>query len=319
MADLAFLRSFSGGGAKVHPVFEFFPPQASGESAEFIFNFLAVRTRKTFCRPIVTNPERNPPRDRWPPVNEDYFEWIDLLEAVHGAGERFTMIELGAGYGRWLANAAGAVARLGRSCHLVGVEAEPAHFDYLAQNLRDNGVAGSSCTLVRAAAGASPGSVWFHVGRPDEWYGQAIDANSTPVSWWKRWFRRGPLREVQADGKARELVRVVSLDQLLAPLPLVDLIDLDVQGAELDVLASSSLLDRRVGRVHIGTHNSGVEAGLRLLFQRLGWVNRGDYPCLTADVSTPFGPVSFQDGVQSWLNPRLANIPEYAGPSRSAA
>jgi FkbM family methyltransferase len=303
----------------VHPVFEFFPPVAPGESEEFLVNFLGVRTRKTFCRAIMTNPERNPPRDHWPPVNEEYFEWIDLLEAVRAAGEQFTMIELGAGYGRWLANAAGAAARVGRSCHFVGVEAEPTHFDYLAQNLRDNGVAECSCVLVRAAAGARPGSAWFHIGRPDEWYGQAIDTNMAHASWWKHWLRRGPLRKVQADGSERALVRMVSLDQLLEPLPHVDLIDLDVQGAELDVLANSRLLDRRVGRVHIGTHNAQVEAGLRLLFQRLGWVNRGDYPSLTPDVSTPYGPVSFQDGVQSWLNPRLTSIPNYAVRGRTAA
>jgi hypothetical protein len=43
--------------------------------------------------------------------SEDYFEWIDLLTAIDRAGTQFTMIELGAGYGRWIANAAAAMRR----------------------------------------------------------------------------------------------------------------------------------------------------------------------------------------------------------------
>ena len=36
-----------------------------------------------------------------PTPSEDYFEWIDLLEAVAAAEDRFTMLDLGAGFGRW--------------------------------------------------------------------------------------------------------------------------------------------------------------------------------------------------------------------------
>ena len=37
----------------------------------------------------------------YPPLDEEYFEWIDLLESVVAAEGSYTMIELGAGYGRW--------------------------------------------------------------------------------------------------------------------------------------------------------------------------------------------------------------------------
>jgi hypothetical protein len=37
-----------------------------------------------------------------PVAHEEYFEYIDLLEAVTLARGLFTMMELAAGYGRWL-------------------------------------------------------------------------------------------------------------------------------------------------------------------------------------------------------------------------
>src|SRR4051794_1481598 len=43
--------------------------------------------------------------DQWavfPAFSEEYFEWIDFLAAATTARKRFVMMELGAGYGRWL-------------------------------------------------------------------------------------------------------------------------------------------------------------------------------------------------------------------------
>jgi hypothetical protein len=83
----------------------------------------------------------------------------------------------------------------------------------------------------------------------------------------------------------------------------VDLIDLDVQGAELEVLeAAAGELDKKVKRVHIGTHGRTVEEGLRSLFRRLGWQCLRSFECASS-VKTEWGTISFQDGVQTWVNP----------------
>ena len=88
---------------------------------------------------------------------------------------------------------------------------------------------------------------------------------------------------------------------------MVDLIDMDIQGAEAEVVESSlDLLDRRVKRVHIGTHGDEIEARLRAAFARMEWRCLYDFPH-GSDTATPFGVVSFGDGVQSWINPRYAS------------
>ena len=94
-----------------------------------------------------------------PPVDEEYFEWIDILESVSLARDSYTMMELGAGYGRWAVRAASALRQRGiRQCHLVAVEAEPVHFGWLQQHFADNGLDPAQHTLVHGAVCDQPGA-----------------------------------------------------------------------------------------------------------------------------------------------------------------
>jgi hypothetical protein len=96
----------------------------------------------------------------------------------------------------------------------------------------------------------------------------------------------------------------------------VDLIDLDVQGAEYDVLKmAADVLHKKVKRVHIETHNRSVELGLRELFTRMSWINIYDYPCAmsfpeTWESETDFGVIKFQGGLQTWINPKFIKLQE---------
>ena len=224
----------------------------------------------------------------YPGLSEEYIEWIDVLETAIAATRSFTMIELGAGYGRWLVRAALAVKRYHGDLpiKLIGVEAEPTHFRWLKQHLRDNGIDPDEHELIEAAVDEHDGEVFFHVGKPDEWYGQAIAAHANAAS------------------ESIQKVRAVSLSGILSPLDSVDLIDLDVQGAEFVVLRGAiSALNDKVKRVHIGTHSHDIELELRTLFRQNGWYKLNDYTCQSTE-ATPWGDVTFNDGVQTWINPR---------------
>src|SRR6185369_6694892 len=100
-----------------------------------------------------------------------------------------------------------------------------------------------------------------------------------------------------------ELVPCISLQTILSSCEIVDLIDMDVQGAEYQVVAVSiKEISAKVKRIHIGTHEKTIEDNLRLLFKSMGWVNIYDYS-VGSSTQTKFGPVTFGDGVQSWRNP----------------
>ncbi len=288
-----------------HPVFEAF--QAfQGDPHGAVVCALGSLTRPHFIG--VEPPPPGPVTAQWPEPSEEYFEWIDILEAVRAAGDRFTMLELGAGYGRWTSRAALAARSRGIVDLRLGLaEAEPEHAQWLRQHMADNGVTPDQYRLYPVAVAADDGEAVFCVDAPDvpeAWYGQSIVGGGLgdfPVV--GEHFGR-PVTEFP--GGARVIVvPQMALATLLADYDLIDLIDFDLQGAEADAIASALLpLGAKVRRMHIGTHGADIEARLREMLPAAGWTCLRDYPCGTAS-DTDFGRYDFNDGVQTWVNPRL--------------
>jgi FkbM family methyltransferase len=290
-----------------HEIFRSFPCCGGAAPAGFAVNFLGVRMRRRFFPDgwwddLGTSPTQHPP------FSEDYFEWVDVLTAAAAASGTFRMAYLGAGFGRWLLSGAAAVARRGLEARLVGVEAEPTHFRWMERAFRDNGHDPRRHRLIRAAVGGAAGEAFFTVGKADAWYGQAV----VPAPVGGPPPRRGLFRSALALlglGRREEVraqkVPCVTLDEALRGEGTVDLLDADVQGAEADVFESAAgRVDAQVKRVHIGTHSTEQETRLRALFGGLGWRPVHDYPFASHN-ETPYGVLRFQDGVQSWVNPRF--------------
>jgi FkbM family methyltransferase len=295
-----------------HPVFEPYAPWTGEVEAGWDVNFLGVRTRVAFFSLMEQLGDYSAPRSieaERPVPNEEYFEWIALLEAVGEAEGSFVMVELGAGWGRWIVNGVAALRlRHPLPYHVVGVEAEPTHFRWMQQHLEDNGVEPGCATLIEAAVADEDGSVWFTVGSPADWYGQAIVG---PPSQGERTRIRRTLdalfgrRRSQPDMPTVQRVRAVSLVSVLKNIARADLLDLDIQGSEAAVLESAAdALAAKVKRTCVGTHGPENEKRLRELFGGLGWRCAYDYPS-NGISDTPWGRIMFEDGVQVWANPRL--------------
>jgi FkbM family methyltransferase len=276
-----------------HPVFQRFP-DARDPRPGFSSDFTGARFREELDYGIVHG---------YPPIDNEYFEWIDILESVAEARGPFVMAEIGAGFGRWSARAVCAARNIGIPARVVAVEPEPLHFEWLQRTFRDNGIEG---TAINAAVGAERGKAQFYVegyGQDaSSWYGQCLawDAGSSeggsycgrPVS-------------VHPSGYRSVTVETMTLSDVLAPFARVDLVDMDIQGAETTVIRSSwEILNRKVKRLHIGTHSAEVEDSIRRLLTVEGWECKADYGCC-AEHHTSWGNVQFVDGVQSWLNPHL--------------
>jgi len=263
-----------------HRIFSRFHRWSGRVPAGFDVDFLGTRYRTAYFTMNQSQPEERYAAPEHPPFDEEYFEWITLLEAVTSAKDRFTMMELGAGWGRWSVRAASACQQ-SLPYYLVAVEAEPTHFQWLLQNLQDNGVKPEDCRLIQAAVTDRDGKVGFQVGDAADSYGQSIGGST----------------EIEA----------VTLPTLLRPLEIIDLIDMDVQGAEFDILAlASEVLTRKVKRVHVGTHTGELHENILKFFRTLGWHPHFLFHGESAD-TTPWGRINFQDGSQSWLNPRLCS------------
>jgi len=218
-----------------HPIFEKFEIQVPQCGRGFVpDSFIGTKRRRIYIDESLWPSLFDAP---WvpslPPLDDEYFEWIDLLEAVDAADGTFTFFELGAGYGRWSVRGAVAARQRGRSSKLVAVEPERQHFQWLKQHLRDHGLRPRDHILERAVVNATGEPAEFTVGMPNrepdgpsQWYGQAM-------YWGPAGAKR---RRTTEDGWVVETVAAVTLPDLLAEVDQVDLIDMDLQGAEFDVV-----------------------------------------------------------------------------------
>ena len=221
-------------------------------------------------------------------------DWALVAQAVNESYGMFRMAALGAGFGRWLAAGAALAMQTGRDYRLLGVEAEPQHFEWMLRHFKENKIPESRYIALNAAAVGTPGDCWFTVGNAQAWYGQTVYAeDQTPPE----------------NAKLRR-TRGVTIDEILSLLSPLDYLHMDIQGAEFDVLSyRPDRLDREVRLVNIGTHSAEIEFGLRKLFKGLGWecvydVKLGSkHPVRLGNAKAP--EVEFGDGVQVWRNPRL--------------
>jgi len=213
----------------------------------------------------------------WPIASEEYWEWVDCLEAVNDAvraSRPFVAIELGARYGTWIARAAKAYELLtGREARIVGVEGDPVGFGWMRDHLALNGLT-HGAEMIQAAMGARDGDV-------------------VHMSW------EGPTAAVRTLSLATLLVNETGE---------VDLLDVDIQGAELDMFAAPgamAAMARKVRRIHVGTHSHDIHRRLIALFRSHGWLvvyeHEGRHNARLWEEldDTPMGLMHFNDGVLS--------------------
>jgi len=297
-------------------------------------NVIGARQRISYDAGVVPNAKqfekaddaKSGPDSYLPGFDEEYFEWIDILESVrdyasHHAGKRpYVFAELGAGFGRWTVNA---VQALRQACpdqceyYLCAVEADEQHFQWLKQNLRDNGIDPDRQLLLNAPLTGDGRRVSFLTGAHGREFGQAVINKRSAFR--LRAARTGigklllqwiaPLRNRYAplEDMFVQPLKSITLDEVLRRSPhAIDIADLDLQGMEAEVIETAlPTMDERVMRLHIGTHSLGVEERLRSCLGGAGWTLLRDYPC-HGSRETTCGRIAVGVGVQSWVNPRYA-------------
>ena len=103
-------------------------------------------------------------------------------------------------------------------------------------------------------------------------------------------------------------MRVERLETILSSipnLPVIDLMDLDLQGEDSKILYDSiELIQKSVKKIHVGTDSTKEEGKIGELFRKLKWDLVWDHQT-TGTRKTEFGLVKFVDGVQTYTNPKL--------------
>jgi hypothetical protein len=91
----------------------------------------------------------------------DIAEWGAVLRAVDLARDRFTVMELGCGWGCWLNNAGAAARRAGLKVTLIGVEGDEGHIGFAKEACATNGFAPEQLHLHRGIAAGQSGFALF--------------------------------------------------------------------------------------------------------------------------------------------------------------
>lgn len=116
-----------------HPVLADFEPWSGETDGTWVYDSLGVRTDPRY-RPQFRPQPMGRVETKHPEPYAPYFELVFVLAAVKAAkpGKPFEMVELGAGYGTWLATVFKAAQRLGgREVRLTGLELVPKYVAWM--------------------------------------------------------------------------------------------------------------------------------------------------------------------------------------------
>ncbi|HEY0369205.1 MAG TPA: hypothetical protein VGC85_06385 [Chthoniobacterales bacterium] len=258
-------------------------------------NFLGVRINPKFVPAILQGTENTvesvPIPANW---HADIAEWAAALRAVELAQSRFTMIELGCGWGCWMNNTGVAARRLGLEVELIGVEGDAAHIGFAHEACATNGFASDQIHLYRGIAAAQSGVALF----PRQTHG-GTDWGLAPV-----FGANEDQRAAAARAGTHDELPLVALAEIIGARAKIDLLHIDIQGGEADLIARCiDLLCDKVAYLVIGTHSREIEGRIFENLLQSKWLLEIERPAIFN--LTPAGPHVTVDGVQGWRNPRL--------------
>ena len=265
-------------------------------SPTHLTNFLGVRIPPKVYPPALAGREGEiegiPIPANW---HADIAEWGVALRAIDLAKDRFTMVELGCGWGCWMNNTGVAARSAGLAVHLIGVEGDEGHVDFAREALTDNGFSVGEITLRRGIAAASSGVALFP--RQDD---ASLVWGAEPVFGADQAQRR----QASVAGTHDELP-MIGLHELVEPHECIDLLHIDIQGGEADFIEGClPIMLGKVACVLIGTHSRQIEGRVLSTMLEAGWVLEMERPAIfKPDVD---GQLLLVDGVQGWRNPAFA-------------
>ena len=257
------------------------------------FDFLGVKTDPSFFyqpNDLLTFPKGHV-HTAYPHVDEQYPEWVFLLETVYAYKDEKVVVfcDLGAGYGAWLTAAFFAFTQLNRNAaiNLVGVEADARHFEFLVNHLKNNGIDPDGHILWRKAVTGDRRIVMMEEGPRDiTAYGSRIRSGT------------------QAGDKA-SAVASVTISDVVQAAGTITYLTIDIQGSEWEALEKElGVLDQNVKRLQLATHSPMLHRKLAQALKDLGWRNQFMFPHRRISL-TRWGLILFRDGCQSWINPRF--------------
>lgn len=235
------------------------PARELTDGSDYCADWLGVKTNVKLLGIPVNRHDIPTTPDRY---CYEYASLLTVIDRVHDQ-KRFTMVELGAGWGPWI-SAAGVVCRRRKfqQINLVGVEADAGRCRLMQSHLSGNDLLDApnvKCRLFQGAAWTNDGTVYFPEIDPVKDHGAAVSVTPTVKD-----YRGRPLEHIA--------VPAYSLPTICDGLETIDYMHWDIQGSEATLAFSASeFLDNSVRYLYIGTHNLEIEGQLIRFFYEHDW------------------------------------------------
>jgi FkbM family methyltransferase len=217
------------------------------------------------------------------------------------------MLEVGTGWGHWCLALASVIDNriipvTPASYRCLAIEAEPTHYQWAKEHFKAQNIDG---TVIHAAVSNKNDRCRFSVYHaPDSCYGQAI---SFPIS--SQGFESTIMSLFSLISAKTINIPMYTVDHLIQTYKFdhVDIIDMDVQGAEYKVMlgAAESIKNDLIDYLKIGTHHRKLNDTLRELLSPKFDLIIDIYPNSVAPVNG-FAPIRCQDGIQLYKRKLLA-------------
>jgi len=235
-------------------------------------------------------------------------EIFDLFDVYSGElDDQFTYDFLGP----WISRGYAAAKQYGfDDIHVIGVEGEPTHFDYMETHLKDNDISEDESTLVLGVASGTSGVTLFPVAdNPESAWGlrkigkEGNDKDALLAEVGAVQHPDDPsLFKINKSPAKYAFQQSVSLTDLMKEHEVIDYIHIDIQGAELEVMeAGISDLNEKCRIIVIGTHSKEIEVELRKIAADNEWHLEHDETMFERGDNSG----RWQDGCQVWVNQRF--------------
>ena len=269
---------------------------------------------------------------------EELFENLFLLACIKKASikkEKFVFVELGAGYGRYSARACAGYGRYStrawkfsrkKNFKILSVEADPYHYRMMLKHLKNNGIQSQNIEVYQNIISNTNSFINFYISSKDlrkisnetaqTWFGQSIvhdwEKKINPVInllknvifYINNFYKVPFFKFIQfyTSGFSSIKVKSISLNKLLQNEKKVSLIDMDIQGEEINLIKSEiETLNKKVEKMYVATHSKKIEEDIIQFLGKKNWQLTTYLKGETIN-KTKFGPIKCQDGVQIWEN-----------------
>jgi FkbM family methyltransferase len=243
-----------------------------------------------------------------PIPNDGYFaEGIEYVALAHAfklleSRQKFTVVEIGAGWGPWISAATVVARRLGYAqINIAAFEADESRYNAMRSHLSLNKIIsvdspskgtipGLRWQLFNAAADAEDKILYWPIDHGIEDAGMATATSPTDVDY------RGKKTTYKE-------IRALDIRTALEDFSVIDFLHIDIQGSEYELINNTiDFIEKTVRFVFIGTHSRKIEGDLIFELLERGWKLLRERPCQftpTENIPSLTG-MTYVDGGQFW-------------------